>query len=242
MAPSLCDVGLIHGRTSVETSEVEATYSAWGASYASEIRAYGYACPERMAALAAELLRARGAGTPGAPRRPSRILDAGCGAGLQAESLRREGVLVPGGELHGVDVSRPLLELCAAAESSHNMKQGYDALHVADLNAPGALAALFPEPDRFDLTLCVGVLTYVHERGVLRELARVTAPGGFVLFTSRCEKAAPWEAEAGTLEEERVWAERRRTDPEPYLPNHPAYADEVKYRAYAFEILPRVDE
>ena len=106
----------------------------------------------------------------------------------------------------------------------------------------GSLAALFPEPDRFDLTLCVGVLTYVHERGVLRELARVTAPGGFVLFTSRCEKAAPWEAEAGTLEEERVWAERRRTDPEPYLPNHPAYADEVKYRAYAFEILPRGDE
>ncbi len=94
--------------------------------------------------------------------RPLRILDAGCGTG------RNLGVLSPWGRCVGVDLSEEALRFCA--------ERGVTVVR-------GNLLAL-PFPDAsFDLVTSFDVLyhRWVKDDGVaLRELVRVTRPGGLV--------------------------------------------------------------
>jgi ubiquinone/menaquinone biosynthesis C-methylase UbiE len=93
------------------------------------------------------------------------VLDVGCGVGLT------DGHLVGRfGEVHGVDVSEPMV--LQARKNQPNVEY-----QVCDGN-------LLPYPDaRFDVTFAICVLHHVPPSGFdgfIREMARVTKPGGLL--------------------------------------------------------------
>ena len=73
------------------------------------------------------------------------ILDAGCGTGLVAKELVKEGFT----NFVGVDFSKEMLSLIP--------KNLYQKLELADLNSP-----LKYSNNNFDAILCVGTFTYGH--------------------------------------------------------------------------------
>ncbi len=112
--------------------------------------------PAMIAALLAAVSPPRG-----------RVLDAGCGTGLCARLLRPHAT-----RLTGCDISVPMLEKARA-------KRAYDALARSDLSEPATLPA-----GPFDLIVAADVMTYFGDLApVLRGLAGVLAPGGWVAFT-----------------------------------------------------------
>jgi SAM-dependent methyltransferase len=91
------------------------------------------------------------------------ILDAGCGSGSLAATLRERGAIVT-----GFDSSAAMVDLA-------RQRLGPEAdLHVADLAEP------LPFPDNaFDDSIAALVLHYLHDwTGPLAELRRVLRPGG----------------------------------------------------------------
>ncbi len=93
-----------------------------------------------------------------------RILDAGCGTG---GNLQRYSHI---GDAWGVDPSPEAVRFCR--------ERGLDCVQQAGLES------LPFEPDRFDLVAATDVLEHVAaEEQALRELWRVTAPGGALLLT-----------------------------------------------------------
>ncbi len=100
-------------------------------------------------------------------KRGLQVLDAGCGTGLCAAHLRPYA-----NRLHGVDVSVGMLEQARA-------KRTYDTLTRSDLTVAGTLPA-----GPFDLIVAADVLTYFGDlTGVLRSLAGVLRPGGWLVMT-----------------------------------------------------------
>src|SRR5689334_9695378 len=94
----------------------------------------------------------------------ARILDAGCGSGSVLGHLRAFG------EVTGADVS-PLAVAAARARRTGEVVQ--------------ASIERLPFPDgSFDLVTCLDVLEHTPDDvAVLRELRRITRPGGHVLLT-----------------------------------------------------------
>lgn len=89
------------------------------------------------------------------------ILDAGCGVGAFSEPLVRDNTV------YGVDFSVKSLEYAAA--------RGLCAM-------TGDLTALDFEDGKFDVVLCIGVIQLIEQYiPVIKELARVTKPGGTLL-------------------------------------------------------------
>jgi malonyl-CoA O-methyltransferase len=99
------------------------------------------------------------------------IVDAGCGSGRYMRHAIERGAAY----VHGVDLSPEMLERAAVA-----LDDDRGAAHVA--LALGSLDAL-PLPDGIaDITLCGLVIGHLEElEPSLRELRRVTRPGGIVL-------------------------------------------------------------
>lgn len=90
------------------------------------------------------------------------ILDAGCGVGAFSETLVKDN------SVYGVDFSEKSLEFAK--------KRGLNT-------CTGDLKALPFEDGKFDLVLCIGVIQLIREyEKVIRELARVTRPGGTLLI------------------------------------------------------------
>jgi len=101
-----------------------------------------------------------GAGVP----RPARVLDAGCGTG---RNLVEFGVL---GRVTGVEPSESAVEYC----------RRHRALEVVH----AAVEALPFDDSSFDVVMALDVLEHVTEdTRALRELRRVTRPGGMLLAT-----------------------------------------------------------
>jgi SAM-dependent methyltransferase len=97
-------------------------------------------------------------------RRDLRILDAGCGTGINLDYLAEFG------EVAGVDFSDDAIEFCR--------KRGHPNAHRMDLTA------LEWEDGRFDLVTALDVIEHVDEdAAAVRELVRVTRPGGLLLIT-----------------------------------------------------------
>ncbi|MFH0874134.1 MAG: class I SAM-dependent methyltransferase [Candidatus Komeilibacteria bacterium] len=120
-----------------------------------------------------------------------KILDAGCATGGMFS------LLLPFGQITGVDLSTQAIELAA--------KRGIADVMVADINH-------LPFPDNsFDLVLCSDVLYHQgieDDNRALRELQRVLVPGGHLLLR---EAAYNWlRSEHDRL----VWTKRRFTKPE----------------------------
>lgn len=105
-------------------------------------------------------------------RAGARVLEVGCGSGVVLRDLAAR--VGPRGRVVGVDPSRWLLEAAARLHRDHPLR-GRIALRVGDgAKLPFAAA-------RFDVTVAVTVLLHVADPlAVVREMARVTRPGGLV--------------------------------------------------------------
>ena len=96
--------------------------------------------------------------------RPARVLDAGCGSGRTLQELVRYG------EVSGIELS-PEAAAVASARGPYDVRIG-------------RLEALPWEDAGFDLVTCLDVIEHTPDDvATLRELARVTRPGGWLLVT-----------------------------------------------------------
>lgn len=103
----------------------------------------------------------------------ARVLDAGCGTGLLTLALLR--VLPKPARVTAVDLSRRSLFTARRAAG----KLGHQ--HRVRFLQANALALPFPD-ETFDFVVTSGVLEYLPLGEGLEELARVLAPGGYLLF------------------------------------------------------------
>lgn len=188
--------------------EVIALYEEWAASgtYDRDVDDWGYEAPDRGASKVADAMA----------RYPGRVLDAGCGTGLVGAALAAVGV----DDIVGGDVSPASLEVARD-------RGVYTDLIPLDLTAPLDLA-----DGSFAATVSIGVFTYVADLDTaLRELLRVVAPGGSVIFTQRTDLWAERNCDAiltDLVDEGLCTADI--TGPQPYLPGHPEFGDAVHIR------------
>lgn len=137
--------------------------------------------PQIMAGLAAWLLP-----------RDARILDAACGTGLVGEHLNRFGFT----DLHGLDLSPGMLAVA-------KRKRVFRSLSVAALGGP-----LPYRTGEFNAFTVAGAFTPQHAPAEsLRELTRVTRPGGYAIFSLRADVAQPdFAAEIAALTAANIWS------------------------------------
>jgi len=116
------------------------------------------------------------------PRSGKRILDVGCGTGIGEISLAR--MRLSQVDLFGVDI---VFERVRAAFEA---ARGVNA-HVSYATAD---ASQLPFGDKlFDSTYCVAVLQHIRDvGGTVKEIARVTRPGGRILIVEPDNAARYW--------------------------------------------------
>ncbi len=109
----------------------------------------------------------------------TRVLDFGCGCGRVLAYLRRE----IAGELTGSDIDGEAIAWCQ------------ENLAEVGTFVRNEIMPPLPFPDAtFDLTYAVSVFTHLPkrmERAWLRELTRVTKPGGYLLLTTNGTHGVP---------------------------------------------------
>ncbi len=94
----------------------------------------------------------------------ARILDAGCGSGRNMVELARHG------EVTGIELSPASLALARERRVGEVVE--------------GSIAQLPFAADSFELAVCLDVIEHLaDDRGALRELRRVVAPGGVLVVT-----------------------------------------------------------
>lgn len=185
--------------------EIASYYDDWAGSggYDDDVAGWGYQAPERVAAMAADHLR----DDPGA------VLDAGCGTGRAGSALRAVGIT----DLTGGDFTPASVDAARA-------RGVYDQVDHLDLNA-----RLEFDDDVFAVVVSVGVFSYLADTAAtIRELLRITAPGGAVIFTQRTDLWTERECDsliAALVDDGLCTA--TMSDPQPYLPQHPEFGDEI---------------
>lgn len=132
--------------------ETRSFYQHWAAGYDDELRAAGYASPERTAAAMAA--------TVADVRAP--LLDIGCGTGLSGKALRDHGFST----FDGTDFSA---EMLAIAED----KEVYRKLFKSDLNDPIPV-----RPGDYTNFAAVGVFSPGHAPPTLIDSVVALLPGG----------------------------------------------------------------
>ncbi|MEA2435654.1 MAG: hypothetical protein QOF65_210, partial [Thermoleophilaceae bacterium] len=94
--------------------------------------------------------------------RQARVLDAGCGSGRTLDELARHG------EAHGMELN-PAGVTAARARGHHVLEGRVETIPYEDAS--------------FDLVTCLDVIEHTDDLAALRELRRVTRPGGHLVVT-----------------------------------------------------------
>jgi SAM-dependent methyltransferase len=106
----------------------------------------------------------------------SDILDFGCGPGRTLRGLSK---LLPSTRLYGTDIDPELIQW---------LKDNYSSIATFELNPPTPPMPF--EDDSFDFVFSVSVFTHLPEEmqfAWLKDTARVTRPGGYLIHTIRAE-------------------------------------------------------
>lgn len=103
----------------------------------------------------------------------SQVLEVGCGAGNLALALAQRGLRV-----HAVDSSEAMVEqarqLAATSDAGDRLSVG-----------PASIYELPFDDNSMDLVIAIGVIPWIeHPNSAMHEMARVTKPGGYIVFTA----------------------------------------------------------
>lgn len=190
-------------------AELQARYDDWAAEYDQDLGADSVWISPRIAV--AQLAEHVDVG--------STILDAGAGTGLVGERLAAAGFR----DLVAIDLSPGMLAVARA-------KGVYRDLRQMTLGQPLAFT-----DDAFDAAIAVGVFTTGHAPArAFDELARVTRPGGVIVFSLRMDRIeASFMDRLAQLEADGRWRLVERT--EPYRPL-PEAEPEVLHRVWVYRI------
>ncbi|EED30542.1 Methyltransferase domain family protein [gamma proteobacterium NOR5-3] len=199
---------------STDSAIVERDYEAFSKTgvYDETFADWGYVGPETAAALMRNFVPLN-----------SKILDAACGSGLTGRALQTLGY----DDIHGIDISPSLLEEARRSGA-------YKVLTRVDMQS----LPLPIEDGSFDAVNFIGALSYFEGSDILRELCRVTVPGGHIVFSQRDDlmRDLNYEAQLRELEVVGLWRRVFSTDPLPYLPNHPQYGSSIRVQYFVYEV------
>ncbi|MDO9358265.1 MAG: bifunctional 2-polyprenyl-6-hydroxyphenol methylase/3-demethylubiquinol 3-O-methyltransferase UbiG [Polaromonas sp.] len=107
------------------------------------------------------------------PLQSKRVLDIGCGGGILADAMARQGA-----EVLGVDLSTKALKVAQL----HALEAGTQGVTYREISAE-ALAA--EAPASFDVVTCMEMLEHVPDpSSVVRACATLVKPGGHVFFST----------------------------------------------------------
>ena len=181
---------------STNNQELEERYDQWAKDYDSDLdRDFGWIVPQQGAEALARH----------APQDAS-VLDAGAGTGLAGEILAAMGYQ----DLVAMDLSQGMLDEAAS-------KGVYRELHQM------VLGETLDYPNgRFGAVISMGVYTLGHApASSLEELARITEPDGFVVFSLRQDMYTPgseFEQQQTEMETLGIWSLAEATEPFQGLP------------------------
>ncbi|MCK6423669.1 MAG: bifunctional 2-polyprenyl-6-hydroxyphenol methylase/3-demethylubiquinol 3-O-methyltransferase UbiG [Burkholderiaceae bacterium] len=109
----------------------------------------------------------------GGPLAGRRVLDVGCGGGILAESMARQGA-----DVLGIDLAERSLKVAQL----HALEAGIASLSYREV-AVEALAA--EQPGRYDVVTCMEMLEHVPDpASVVQACASLVRPGGWVFFST----------------------------------------------------------
>lgn len=108
-----------------------------------------------------------------APLQSQRVLDVGCGGGILADSMARQGAGVL-----GIDLSSKALKVAQL----HSLEVQTQDLQYREVSAEDLAAE---QPGSFDVVTCMEMLEHVPDpASVVRACATLVKPGGWVFFST----------------------------------------------------------
>jgi 2-polyprenyl-6-hydroxyphenyl methylase/3-demethylubiquinone-9 3-methyltransferase len=108
-----------------------------------------------------------------APIQGKRVLDIGCGGGILADAMARQGA-----QVLGIDLASKALKVAQL----HALEAGTQGVEYREISAE-ALAA--EQPASFDVVTCMEMLEHVPDpSSVVRACATLVKPGGHVFFST----------------------------------------------------------
>jgi 2-polyprenyl-6-hydroxyphenyl methylase/3-demethylubiquinone-9 3-methyltransferase len=108
-----------------------------------------------------------------APLKGKRVLDIGCGGGILADAMARQGA-----QVLGIDLAGKALKVAQL----HALEAGTKGVEYREISAE-ALAA--EQPGSFDVVTCMEMLEHVPDpSSVVRACASLVKPGGHVFFST----------------------------------------------------------
>jgi len=108
-----------------------------------------------------------------APLQGKRVLDIGCGGGILADAMARQGA-----QVLGIDLASKALKVAQL----HALEAGTQGVEYREVSAE-ALAA--EQPTSFDVVTCMEMLEHVPDpSSVVRACATLVKPGGHVFFST----------------------------------------------------------
>ena len=190
--------------------ELEDRYDQWAADYDSDLAAeFAWNAPQNATAVFVKHVD-----------KSAHILDAGAGTGLVGECLAGVGYK----DLVAMDLSQGMLD----EAKSKNL---YNAFHQMALGGTLDFAT-----GEFDAVISVGVFTQGHApANSFDELARITKPGGLILFSLRVDiyESGGFQRQQTGMEDSGVWELAEMT--EEYQPL-PKGEPEVWHRIWAYRV------
>ena len=191
---------------SANDKELEDRYDQWAADYDADLAVeFAWNAPQNAADVFAKHVD-----------KTAHVLDAGAGTGLVGECLVKAGY----SDLVAMDLSQGMLD-------EARRKNIYNEFHQMALGGDLDFAT-----GEFDAVISVGVFTQGHaQANAFDELARITKPGGLIVFSLRVDtyESAGFKERQSSMEEAGVWrlaemtgqfqplAQRRARGVAPYL-------------------------
>jgi ubiquinone/menaquinone biosynthesis C-methylase UbiE len=183
--------------TAKDPDELSDIYNNWAEQYDEDVTHYGYSykSPPVIAGFVGRHVSEKNGA----------ILDAGAGTGLIGEML----ALIGYSKLVALDLSPGMLQVARKKNVYSDLRQM-------------VLGEYLDFPDNtFDATVCAGTFTLGHAPPQsLDEITRITKPGGFIIFSIRCDgnNGDDFISMQESLEKEGKWKLAEKTEPFQSLP------------------------